>query len=252
MSWSKAKNIIILILLAANVLLGAIALPLWQRQTTESRQLGHELETLFAARGLSLDASILPAEQTLGGLELRHGSDGAARAITALLGQSILIQTDSNRYQSVYTGPGGDCVFSHNSDFSARITRPPIGTGHPLSDARTLLDYAFANYTLITPRTEALPAVEVTLGTEESVQVVCGDSGRVLMEKALQSSLEPTVELAERVNAPVAAGQRLGTLTLSANGKAVAEVPLLAAGSVDRLGFLQIWTQLVRTLCGQE
>ena len=118
-------------------------------------------------------------------------------------------------------------------------------------DARTLLDYAFANYTLITPRAEVLPAVEVTLGTEESVPVVCGESGRVLVEKALQGSLEPTVELAEAVEAPVAVGQRLGTLTLSANGRTVAEVPLLAAGSVERLGFLQIWTRLVRTLCGQ-
>jgi len=117
--------------------------------------------------------------------------------------------------------------------------------------ARTLLDYAFANYTLITPQAEALPPVAIKLGAAESVDVVCGESGRVLVEKAAQNSLQAAVTLPESVAAPVEEGQSLGVLTLTSDGREVARVPLLAGESVERLGFVQIWTRLVRLLCGQ-
>lgn len=139
MSWSKAKNIIILILAAADLLLCVLAVPLWQRQRLESHQLGQELAGLLSERGIALDPDILPQEQSLGGLELQHGSDGAAQAVTALLGTSILMADDSNRYQSAYRGQMGQCVFSHNGSFSARLTNRPA-QGDVLDDAGTLLE----------------------------------------------------------------------------------------------------------------
>ncbi|MBQ7736941.1 MAG: D-alanyl-D-alanine carboxypeptidase [Oscillospiraceae bacterium] len=116
-------------------------------------------------------------------------------------------------------------------------------------DARALLDYAFANYALVTPKTELLPAVPVELGTAESVSVVCAESGSVVVEKAVQSALEPVIELSERVSAPVEAGQRLGSLRLMAGEETIAEVPLLAAESVPALTAGQIWLLLVKKLC---
>jgi len=118
-------------------------------------------------------------------------------------------------------------------------------------DARTLLDYAFANYSLVTPDAGQLPPVPVTLGTAPHTAVTCGESGKILVEKAVKNALEVRVSLAEEVPAPVESGQRLGTLTLTAGERTVAEVPLVAAQSVERLGLRQIWTGLVRTLCGQ-
>ena len=80
--------------------------------------------------------------------------------------------------------------------------------------ARTLLDYAFANYTLVMPETGA-PDVPVSLGKAASVRAVCESSGTVLIEKARQKELFAVYELPEKVDAPVAAGSfsvRSGTL----------------------------------------
>ena len=118
--------------------------------------------------------------------------------------------------------------------------------------ARTLLDYAFANYTLAAPDADALPRVAVRLGTADSVGVRCSESGLLVVDKRLRSALETAVELPERLDAPVEDGQRLGTLRLSAEGQIVSEVPLLAAESVPRKSVVQIWTGLVRRLCGGE
>ena len=123
---------------------------------------------------------------------------------------------------------------------------------HRFDDARTLLDYAFANYALVTPRLEDLPPVAVKLGTAGSVGVVCGRSGRILVEKRLQGALEGAAELPREVSAPVEAGQQLGTLYLRAQGETITSVPLLAAEAVPRVTVWQVWQGLVRVLCGQK
>ena len=97
--------------------------------------------------------------------------------------------------------------------------------------ARTLLDYAFANYTLVMPETGA-PDVPVSLGTASAVRAACDGAGTILIEKARQKELSAVYELPEKVSAPVAAGQLLGTLRYVAGGETVASVPIYAAEAV--------------------
>ena len=116
--------------------------------------------------------------------------------------------------------------------------------------ARTLLDYAFANYTLVMPETGA-PDVPVSLGKAASVRAVCESSGTVLIEKARQKELSAVYELPEKVDAPVAAGQILGTLRYVAGNETIASVPISAAESVERVGAGELWVRLAAALCGR-
>ena len=116
--------------------------------------------------------------------------------------------------------------------------------------ARTLLDYAFANYTLVMPETGA-PDVPVSLGKAASVRAVCESSGTVLIEKARQKELSAVYELPEKVDAPVAAGQLLGTLRYVAGNETIASVPISAAESVERVGVGELWVRLAAALCGR-
>lgn len=119
--------------------------------------------------------------------------------------------------------------------------------------ARTLLDYAFANYTLLTPAPDGeLPVVPVTMGTKESVGVVCTGGGAVLTEKASAARITQNATLPESIKAPVEAGDVLGELVLSDGDKVIARLPLVSAESVRRLGLGAIWLGLVKTLCTGE
>ena len=118
--------------------------------------------------------------------------------------------------------------------------------------ARELLSFAFANYTVVAPEVGAIPSVAVRLGKRGSVAAVCPSLGRVLLRKTDRSNLETRVDLPERVDAPVEAGERLGTLMITAGDVSVAELPLVAAESVEPLGLGGIWLALVRILCGQS
>lgn len=116
-------------------------------------------------------------------------------------------------------------------------------------DASTLLDYGFANFRLC-PLTsgEELPDVAVELGTEAYVTPVYDGGGAVLLRTRDAQGLTWSLDLPESVAAPVRAGERLGTLTLSNSSGPVAEVPILAGGTSERLSAPGIFIRLVSLL----
>ena len=74
----------------------------------------------------------------------------------------------------------------------------------------------------------------------------------LLLEKAKAGSLQQLVTLADSVEAPVAAGSQLGTLTITSGEEVVAELPILAGEEIPRVTFSQMLVQMLRTafLCG--
>ena len=68
-------------------------------------------------------------------------------------------------------------------------------------------------------------------------------------ERWMEKAAKLWRELPESVEAPVAAGDRLGTLTVSAGGAVVAEVPVLAGETVPRLTWGEMALRLLRSAC---
>ena len=117
-------------------------------------------------------------------------------------------------------------------------------------DATTLLNYAFANFTLVPLYTDAsLPELPVELGKAESVPLTVGGEPYALVPRT-SGQPEYAVSLPEAVSAPVREGDRLGTLCVRLDGETVAELPLLAAREVPRLGFGGILTLLAGRMLG--
>lgn len=114
-------------------------------------------------------------------------------------------------------------------------------------DAKALLSYGFSTYALetIVPQ-EALPPIPVELGTQATVQPVLGEGTALLLEKAKAGQLSQSVELAESVAAPVAQGDVLGALTVTAGEETVAQIPIVAGEDVARVTFSQMFTRLLR------
>ena len=115
--------------------------------------------------------------------------------------------------------------------------------------AQALLSYGFANYTLVDARPgEALPPVDVSLGTADTVQPVLGAESRILVEKAQVDAVTTQVRLTEGVEAPVEAGQKLGELVVSVAGEERQTIPLVAAQAVERITLPGIFLQLLERL----
>ena len=122
------------------------------------------------------------------------------------------------------------------------------------ADAKTLLNYGFSTYALVDVQPEEpLPVLPVVLGTADTVSAVLPEEGRtLLLEKSQTGGLAQTVELPETVAAPVCAGDRLGTLTVSREGTVALAIPIVAGETVERLTWGETVTRMLRTaiFCG--
>jgi len=115
--------------------------------------------------------------------------------------------------------------------------------------ATSLLDYGYANYALVSAQPSEPPApVPVSLGRESSVAVKPGVSDKLLLNKADAAGIEISVTLCDKVEAPVAVGQKLGEITVLSNGTELERIPLIAAVAVERLGFFEIYGRLFKSL----
>ena len=111
------------------------------------------------------------------------------------------------------------------------------------ADAKTLLNYGFAAYTLLPVVPESpLPAVPVTLGARRQVQAVLPQGSVLLLEKNRANALTQSLTLSEAVEAPVEQGDTLGSLDLfTADGTLLSSLPLLAGESIARLTWRQLF-----------
>ncbi|MFA9382102.1 MAG: D-alanyl-D-alanine carboxypeptidase family protein, partial [Acetanaerobacterium sp.] len=119
------------------------------------------------------------------------------------------------------------------------------------NSARTLLDYGFANWEVVTPKPLDTPIepVKVTKGTEPTVEVVSHPAKEAVIRKGEEESIEYKIEIVTDVAAPVAAGQTLGRVVMYAGGREIGDYPLTAEKYVGKLtfwvAFKALWTSML-------
>ena len=113
---------------------------------------------------------------------------------------------------------------------------------------KSMLDYGFANYALISPELSQESAVPVKLGTAETVKAVPSQQEALLIDKAQRNSVTTHIELDQEVAAPVSKGQRLGTMTIKSGEQILAQIPLVAETPVERLSVLDLFVRILKQI----
>ena len=111
---------------------------------------------------------------------------------------------------------------------------------------KSMLDYGFANFALFTPALQENATVAVELGKQSRVTVKPAEEAALLVDKGQLSSVCTEMTLEEKVTAPVMQGQQLGTLTVKAGDKILAQVALVAEQPVERMNWGDIFMMLLR------
>ena len=150
-----------------------------------------------------------------------------------------------------YTSQAGFCLSASAMREDMELIAVVLGCStsqERFSACKSMLDYGFANYAVIAPNVEAYPEVKITLGEKKQVKVTTADRCSLLIDKGQKNEVRCTLEVMEKVTAPVSKGQRLGTMTVRCGEQILAQLPLVAEETVPRLSFGQIWKNLLRTL----
>ena len=117
--------------------------------------------------------------------------------------------------------------------------------------AKTLLNFAFANYAVCPLRSpDALPPVCVELGESDSVQPVYGGDEGMLLEKSNIGELKYEFILPNSIEAPVTKGQQIGEMIVYSSDNELARVPLLAGNDVHKLNVFRMYGRVLCRLFG--
>ena len=123
------------------------------------------------------------------------------------------------------------------------------------SNASTLLDYGFNNYSYKSFGTqgETVKSITVTKGIFKQINAVYETSPYFLIKKGEESSITYDLNLKDSIQAPVSQGQLLGTVKYSLNGKEIGTVNIVASSSVSKSSLINIgknvfikWFNLLR------
>ena len=119
------------------------------------------------------------------------------------------------------------------------------------ADAKALLNYGFANYTLAPlPADAELPEAAVDFGTRASVPLTLEGESRSLLVAKGGGDYSFFWSLPEAISAPVKAGEAVGELVVTRGGEEIARRALVTAQDVERIGFWGILGRLAGSLVG--
>ena len=113
---------------------------------------------------------------------------------------------------------------------------------------KSMLDYGFATYALVSLQQPENTAVPVKLGTATTVTAVPTQQDALLVDKAQLNQVNIQTSLEESVTAPVSKGQRLGIMTVRVGQQILAQIPLVADTAVPRMTWGDIFLSLLRRL----
>lgn len=163
--------------------------------------------------------------------------------------------TNTNRLVRFYDGCDGlktgsaeaskYCLSATAEKNGLRLIAIVLGTPNSqarFNEARSMLDYGFANYRRINVLNKGDrlgKTVRVRLGMQEQVEAAAGNGVSMLLKPGQEKQLSLEVELPEMVDAPVHEGDVLGMVRVKLGESVVARLPAVAAADVGMPGLLE-------------
>lgn len=176
-------------------------------------------------------------------------------------GQSQLVNT--NKLVRFYAGTtglktgttskAGHCLSASAERNGMELIAVVMGSASSndrFSAAKQLLDFGFANYTLLKANIDnnQLNDLPVTGGIEKTVRLEAAYSANYLVMKT-DRELTYSLKINDNVQAPVAKGYEVGVAEVMLGDVKLGEIPIIAASSVEKMTFWYafglIWTSLM-------
>ena len=149
-----------------------------------------------------------------------------------------------------YTESAGYCLIASARRGEHRLLSVVLGAASErarTAESQKLLNYGFQFYDSfrVQAKNQPVATLEVYKGTEDTVKAGFLNDVYVTLPKGQRSKLKASVESLQPLVAPINAGQRVGTMKISVDGKPYRELPVVALENVPVAGILgRSWDSL--------
>jgi D-alanyl-D-alanine carboxypeptidase (penicillin-binding protein 5/6) len=152
-----------------------------------------------------------------------------------------------------HTQSAGYCLVSTALRDGRRVVSVVVGTANDAArteNSLKLLNWSFQNFETVKLYDASNPAVTARVWEGEVENVGLGTEGALWLTvpRGKSSEIKPVANYTQPLLAPLSKGDKVGTLTLSLDGKVLAEQPLLVLQDVPEAGFFGRMADKVRLM----
>lgn len=152
-----------------------------------------------------------------------------------------------------HTQSAGYCLVSTALRDGRRVVSVVVGTANDAArteNSLKLLNWSFQNFETVKLYDASNPAVTARVWEGEVENVGLGTEGALWLTvpRGKSSEIKPVANYTQPLMAPLSKGDKVGTLTLSLDGKVLAEQPLLVLQDVPEAGFFGRMADKVRLM----
>ena len=181
--------------------------------------------------------------------------DSLRGGATQLVNTNKLLQRYSgiNGLKTGTTSGAGVCISASASRDGLDLIAVVLGansSAERFDTATALLDYGFANFELAAcPQPQDAPAsLPVERGVSRQVTLQYPQGEGVLVKKGDGAGLSVTLELPQKLTAPIAQGQEIGRMVLAGQEEQLGSWPVTAGETVEAISFASCLEVLYKSL----
>jgi D-alanyl-D-alanine carboxypeptidase (penicillin-binding protein 5/6) len=142
-----------------------------------------------------------------------------------------------------HTETAGYCLIASSKHDSTRLVSVVLGAANEAmraTESQKLLNYGFQFYesTLVYKQFQPVSSLRVFKGQEKTVTAGVANDFYLSLPKGHYTRVKASMTSKQPLIAPLKAGQEIGKITFSLDGKVINEQKLVATKSVDEAGFI--------------
>jgi D-alanyl-D-alanine carboxypeptidase (penicillin-binding protein 5/6) len=168
--------------------------------------------------------------------------------------RNALLYTDPtvDGLKTGHTNDAGYCLVSSSKRNNMRLIAVVMGANSMQARAdqsRALFNWGYASFENATPvaANAVLASPRVWFGTADSVKAGVLSDVVLTLPRGEKDRIETSVQFDASIDAPIAKGQKIGTITIKSNGQVLTTVPLQALEPVEEANFfVRVWHRIKR------
>ena len=173
---------------------------------------------------------------------LRNGEFGLSNT-----NKLIRFYPGANGLKTGFTDSAGYCISAtaerDGMKLISVVMKAPT-SDERFSDAKKLLDYGYANFSVYKMSEDVTKTVKVVGGKEDEVKISY-NTYSLLLPKGRERLVETVNNIPDKISAPVKEGDVIGNITYSLDGENIATIDVYAVNGIERMGFLDVFKKLM-------
>lgn len=156
--------------------------------------------------------------------------------------QMLWLYKGGNGVKTGYTDAAGRCLVSGAKNNGIQLVTVVLDSAYMWNDSIALLDYGFSKIESkrLVEAGKPVARIAVRSGKQGEIPVFAAKDVVLPVDKSGNKDYETRLDLPRTIEAPVQAGDKVGTLTVLYEGKPCMHVDLVAGASVEKKSFFRL------------